>query len=134
MWHPHHQAWVDEETSADENWATRGSTARFTRRIYPAFTSAEKLYWEETGLVPPINTSQPTPTVQMSYGGSDGILAYNPFSKMNVIGGDQGGAAGSRIYHRMAVASLCQRDADQLVLVATLYDGFLLSRAINGAG
>jgi hypothetical protein len=92
MWHPHHQAWVDEDTSADENWATRGSTARFTRRIYPAFTSAEKLYWEETGLVPPINTSQPTPTVQMSYGGSDEILAYNPFSKMNVIGGDQGGS------------------------------------------
>jgi hypothetical protein len=91
MWHPHHQAWVAEDTSADENWATRGSTARFTRRIYPAFTSAEKLYWEETGLVPPINTSQPTPTVQMSYRGSDGILAYNPFSKMNVIGGDQEG-------------------------------------------
>jgi hypothetical protein len=42
FWHPKFESWVDLDTSADANWATRGSTARTTRRIYPAFTTAKK--------------------------------------------------------------------------------------------
>jgi hypothetical protein len=83
MWHPHWQSWQDEDTSADQNWATRGSTARVTRRIYPAFTNAEKTYWEQTGLVPPIYLGQTTPSVPVQWL-YETTLAYNPFSKDNV--------------------------------------------------
>jgi hypothetical protein len=84
-WHPPWQSWQDEDTSADQNWATRGSTARFTRRIYPAFTNAEKTYWQESGLVPPIYLGQPTPNVPVQWR-YETTLAYNPFSKDNVRG------------------------------------------------
>ncbi len=90
MWHPHWQSWQDEDASADPNWATRGSTTRFTRRIYPAFTNAEKTYWEETGLVLPVNLNQ-TPTVQLAWSNELTDL-YNPFSKGNVIGTTGAGA------------------------------------------
>jgi hypothetical protein len=91
VWHPKFESWVDLDTSTDANWATRGSTARTTRRIYPAFTNPEKTYWEETGLVIPMYLGQPTPTVTPSWGQALTPL-YNPFSKGIVIGGDGTGA------------------------------------------
>ena len=90
MWQPHFQSWQDLDTSADQNWATKGSTARSTRRIYPAFTTAEKRYWEETGLVLPMNLTQ-TPTVQISWR-NELDDRYHPFSKGNVIGTTGAGA------------------------------------------
>ena len=84
FWHPHWESWQDEDASADQSWATRGSTARFTRRIYPAFTAAEKLYWEQTGLIEPINTAQ-TASVAIPWS-HELTLLYDPFSKGNVIG------------------------------------------------
>ena len=84
FWHPHWLSWQDEDTTADQSWATRGSTARFTRRIYPALTSAERSYWEQTGLIEPLNLSQTSSiTVPWSH---ELTLLYNPFSKGNVIG------------------------------------------------
>lgn len=91
FWHPKFESWYDLDTTTDENWATRGSTARFTRRIYPALTNAEKTYWEETGLVIPMYLGQPTPTVGINYN-QELTPLYNPFSK-GIIWGTSGTGA-----------------------------------------
>jgi hypothetical protein len=90
VWHPPFQAWQPEDTTCDANWATRGSTVRFTRRIYPAFTNTEKTYWEATGLVPPIKQNQPNISILPSGNGNETPLCQ-PFSKGVILAGDQGG-------------------------------------------
>ena len=46
---------------------------------------AEKTYWQESGLVPPIYLGQPTPNVPVQWR-YEATLAYHPFSKDNVRG------------------------------------------------
>jgi hypothetical protein len=72
------------------NWAPHGSTARTTRKLYPAFSAAEKQYWEQTGLVIPLNLTQSVHNFspQASNGNSP---YYNPNAAGNVIGGTGGG-------------------------------------------
>lgn len=68
------------------NWSPFGTTTRVVRKIYPNFTAAEKLYWEQTGLVIPLNLSQtinpstPSPNNHMS-------PYYTPNGTGVVIGG-----------------------------------------------
>jgi hypothetical protein len=88
--HYHWESWQTLDASGQDNWSPFGSTTRVTRKIYPAFTSAEKLYWEETGLIIPINVSQPTPTPPILYGYGLGNF-YEPFGRLDVIGTSVGG-------------------------------------------
>jgi hypothetical protein len=83
--HYHWNAWQTLDASGQDNWSPAGTTTRVTRAIYPALTLSERTYWEETGLVIPINLAQPTPTVRPSWGLGLG-LNYEPFGRLNVIG------------------------------------------------
>ena len=70
-----------------DNWSPAGSATRVTRDILPALTATEKRYWEETGIIMPIVVGQGAASnIQppCSYGGSQ---YYQPFGRMNVIGG-----------------------------------------------
>jgi hypothetical protein len=55
--HPHWGAWQTLDASGQDNWSPFGTTTRVTRKVYPAFTAAEKRYWMQTGLVIPLDTS-----------------------------------------------------------------------------
>lgn len=82
--HYHRESWQTLDASGQDNWSPAGTTTRVTRKIYPALTSAEKRYWEETGLVIPIELGQ-TPTVSPTWSLGLG-LNYEPFGRLNVIG------------------------------------------------
>ena len=88
--HYHWEAWQTLDASGQDNWSPFGTTSRVTRKVYPAFTSAEKRYWEETGLIIPINTSQPPGDLGVAWGVGLGNT-YGPFGRLNVIGGAGGG-------------------------------------------
>jgi hypothetical protein len=90
--HYHFETWQTLDASGQDNWAPFGTTTRVTRKVYPAFTPAEARYWQETGLVIPINLSQPTPNIVTQFSLGLGVN-YEPFGRLNVIGGS---AAGQR--------------------------------------
>jgi hypothetical protein len=83
--HYHWSSWQTLDWSGQDNWSPFGTTTRVTRKVYPAFTAAEKLYWEETGLIIPLNLSQPAPGFTPDPGNAQGIY-YEPFGRLNVIG------------------------------------------------
>jgi len=55
--HGRNLAWLTLPPSGDENW-TNGASATQYFEILPAFTQAEKQYWETTGVVIPLDLSQ----------------------------------------------------------------------------
>jgi hypothetical protein len=82
--HYHWETWQTLDWTGQANWSPFGTTTRVTRKVYPAFTAAEKLYWQETGLIAPINLSQTTNVLaayRMALGPN-----YEPFGRLNVIG------------------------------------------------
>jgi len=82
--HYHWSTWQTLDATGQDNWSPFGTTSRVTRKVYPAFTMAEKRYWEETGLIIPLNLSQPTnvvPSWRQGLGPN-----YEPFGVGNVIG------------------------------------------------
>ena len=83
--HYHWEAWQTLDWSGQDNWSPFGATTRVTRKVYPALTSAEKRYWEETGIIIPLNLAQPTPTLGPSPGYGAGTN-YEPMGRLNVIG------------------------------------------------
>jgi hypothetical protein len=87
MQHYHWETWQTLDASGQDNWSPLGTATRVTRKVYPAFTAAEKLYWQESGLIIPVNLSQPTPTVINPPYGQGGGDNYAPFGRMAVIGG-----------------------------------------------
>jgi hypothetical protein len=88
--HYHFETWQTLDWTGQDNWSPFGTTTRATRKVYPAFTPAEARYWQETGLVIPLNLSQPTPDFATIWG--DGLGSnYEPFGRLNIIGGGAGG-------------------------------------------
>jgi hypothetical protein len=82
----HWQAIQTLDASGQDNWSPLGTTTRVTRKVYPAFTSTEKLYWEESGVIIPLNLTQPL--AQLSPGPRiGGGQYYEPNGELNVIGG-----------------------------------------------
>jgi hypothetical protein len=82
--HYHWETWQTLDATGQDNWSPAGTTTRTTRKIYPAFTAAEKRYWEASGLIVPLYLGQ-TPNVTPSW--TQGLgLNYEPFGKLNVIG------------------------------------------------
>jgi hypothetical protein len=81
--HYHWETWQTLDWTGQANWSPYGTTTRVTRKVYPAFTAAEKLYWQETGLIAPINLSQTNvlAAYRMALGPN-----YEPFGRLNVIG------------------------------------------------
>jgi hypothetical protein len=87
VWHTHFQSWYTLDQSGKENWTSGGSNA-----FLPAFTPSEKLYWKQTGTIPPLRTTV-TPTDPTSYSQGKGLNnIYAPLSRMNVIGDNSGGS------------------------------------------
>ena len=88
VWHTTSMAWMTLDTTMADNWSPGGSATRVTRDILPAFTVTEKHYWEQSGVITPIQvvgqTANPQVAVPCSYGGS---AYYTPFGRGNVIGG-----------------------------------------------
>ena len=82
--HTHWSAWQTLDWTGLDNWSPFGTTTRVTRKVYPSLTAAEKRYWEETGLIIPLNLSQ-TPNVTASWKQALGPN-YEPFGRGNVIG------------------------------------------------
>jgi hypothetical protein len=85
------ETWQTLDQSGQNNWAPFGTTTRVTRKVYPAFTQAEKLYWEESGIIIPLNLTQPTHSLSPEYSIGEGNY-YEPFGRLNVIGGGGPGA------------------------------------------
>ena len=56
--HYHFETWQTLDWTGLTNWSPFGTTTRVTRKVYPAFTTAEQHYWEESGVVIPINLTQ----------------------------------------------------------------------------
>jgi hypothetical protein len=82
----HGQAIQTLDTSGQDNWAPFGTTTRVTRKVYPAFTATEKRYWEESGVIIPLNLTQPlTPLTPTPTAGQSAL--YQPGGELNVIGG-----------------------------------------------
>jgi hypothetical protein len=84
------ETWQTLDASGQDNWAPLGTTTRVTRKIYPAFTSAEKTYWEQTGLIVPMVLNQ-SPTVDINWEAGLGSN-YAPFGKGPIEGGTGVGA------------------------------------------
>jgi hypothetical protein len=78
-----------DQTNQD-NWSPVGTTTRVTRKVYPAFTSGEKLYWEKTGLIIPMDLAQSV-NVYAPNPSTGNTPYYNPNTIGNVIGGVGGG-------------------------------------------
>ncbi len=82
----HFETWQTLDWTGLSNWSPFGTTTRVTRKVYPTFTAAEARYWQETGLIVPINLSQPTGNLGPDW--SNGLgNNYEPMGRMNVIGG-----------------------------------------------
>jgi hypothetical protein len=88
--HYHAEAWQTLDASGQANWSPFGTTTRVTRKVYPAFTTNERRYWEQTGSIIPLYLAQPTPVLKSVWGYGDGTT-YAPFGKGTVTGGDAGG-------------------------------------------
>jgi hypothetical protein len=86
--HYHWSTWLTLDASGQDNWSPLGTTTRVTRKVYPAFTFAEKRYWQSTGLITPTNLAQTITRITPVPNGSQ--LAetpnYQPFGAGNVIG------------------------------------------------
>jgi hypothetical protein len=92
IWHPVRMSWTTVDATTDENWAPAGGGAtRTTRPVYPGLTAPEKFYWEQTGVVTPITSNQPSRAISsIRYDlGLDGN--YHAMGRNNVIG-EIGGA------------------------------------------
>ena len=112
--HYHFETYQTLDSSGLSNWSPFGTTTRVTRKLYPALTSGEKLYWQETGLVIPITSSQPTPSLQTLW--RDGLgKIYAPFAKGIVHGGGAGGSNPDLgpVSEYAAKAWVTQAEADQ---------------------
>ena len=87
IFHETRFTWLTLDTTMADNWSPGGSATRVTRDILPAFTAAERRYWEETGMIMPIVLGQPVNgniAPPCGYGGS---AYYQPFGRGPVIGG-----------------------------------------------
>ncbi len=88
VWHPHLMSWAMMDPSLNDNWSPGGTTTRVTREVLPAFTVAEKRYWEESGIVTPVDVVDQNPAAfyatNCSIGGDNN---YHPFARGSVIGG-----------------------------------------------
>ena len=84
--HGRNLAWLTLPPSGDENW-TNGASATQYFEILPAFTQAEKQYWETTGVVIPLDLSQAA-SVRLGTPWSTGRdNNYGPLAPGNVQGG-----------------------------------------------
>jgi hypothetical protein len=88
--HYHWSTWQTLDASGQDNWSPVGTTTRVTHKVYPAFTAVEKLYWQQTGLIIPLNLSQPTAGFTPQPHQAAGQY-YEPFGRLNVIGFQGGG-------------------------------------------
>ena len=66
VWHTVRTSWATLNEAMDENWSPGGSATRVTREVLPALTTAELRYWEQSGVVLPLqvagqNTTYSTP-------------------------------------------------------------------------
>ena len=88
--HYHWLTWQTLDWTGQDNWSPIGTQTRVTRKVYPAFTSAEKRYWQQSGLIMPMDLNQAVNDLTPPWG-SGGGPNYGPFARMTVIGGTQGG-------------------------------------------
>jgi hypothetical protein len=90
--HYHFETWQTLDWTGLTNWSAFGTTTRVTRKAYPSFTASEQKYWEESGVVPPINLTQSIGSVGPDP--SQGLgTNFEPMGRLNVIGG---GGTGNR--------------------------------------
>ncbi len=90
--HAPHKTWETVDATGLSNWSPFGSATRVTRKVYPVMTTAEKQYWEKTGLIVPIDVNQtglPDNLVDYSLGLG---ITYAPMGDMDMIGGGGVGA------------------------------------------
>jgi hypothetical protein len=122
IWHPHWEAWQTLDASGDENWSLARGTRRVTRRVFPAFTASEQRYWEETGLVLPVDLNQkPAIALQWGFGGD---LNYRPFGRFNVIGGTgAGGRPDLGLVNEYAVQAFIKEDQASWLLARLFTQG-----------
>ena len=94
VWHPNMMSWLLMDTTADDNWSPGGTVTRVTREVLPAFTATEKLYWESTGIITPLDFTNINSGdtnwagLQCQYGDNN----YHPMTRGSVIGGQGVGA------------------------------------------
>ena len=91
VWHGHNLGWLTLDPSGAENWTS--GTNRVTHDILPALATAEKTYWEETGLVSPIYLGQTGINVAPAFTSANLDANYHPLGRNNVFGT---GATGER--------------------------------------
>ena len=102
-----------------------GTTTRVTRKVYPAFTPAEKLYWEASGVIIPLNLTQPLSQLTPSPGcrAERALPAEGRFQRDRRAG--RGRPARYRHKQRMGSAGFHQRDRNELGLRAPVHLGYI---------
>ncbi len=120
--HYHWGGWDTLDSSGATNWAPFGTTTRATRKVYPALTTGEKTYWEQTGLIIPLGLSPSYSTANLvDY--FDGLGdTYNPMSRLNMMGTGGPGARSdigiSNEYSAKAFLTEAQADWDNARLAS----------------
>jgi hypothetical protein len=84
VWHSKWMGWYATDQSAKENWST--GTTRTISPIDPAWTTAERNYFEQSGVIPPLESNAPVDTNIINRGNRLSYN-YNPMSRSSVIGG-----------------------------------------------
>lgn len=88
-YHPKFMSWYTLNETGRENWFVGGVNSN--QPIYPALTSGERLYWQQSGVLPPIDMSQtPSGSSLLDLGFRIGYT-YNPMSRMAVKGASSPG-------------------------------------------
>ncbi len=87
VWHTVRMSWLIVNASLDDNWSPGGATTSVAREVLPALTNTEKRYWEESGIITPLDVVNATPNVGVTCNGG-GDPNYHPFTRGNVIGGE----------------------------------------------
>ena len=84
VWHTHWMSWYTVDQTGAENW-TNGA-ARTVSSLYPAMSAAERLYWKETGTVPPL-AEDVTPAGDPAPKNLPLVYNYEPLSRTVITGG-----------------------------------------------
>jgi hypothetical protein len=125
----HFNAFQTLDSTGQDNWSPIGTTTRVTRKVYPAFTAAEAQYWEESGVILPINRAQTVGTLGPRWNLGGGVN-YEPEGAMNITGGTGGGTRPdlgvSGEYAAKAWVTQAQGDWDlaRLFTLGTTIQGF----------
>jgi hypothetical protein len=135
VWHPKWMRWYTTDQLAKENW-TNG-TARVTSPLDPAWTTAERNYFEQSGTIPPIEGNQTVDAGGLIDRGWRTSYNYNPMSRSSIKStagvGDRPDIGLINEWASQAIVAQTSQSWDRMRLFAFASAGHPLSFVLNEA-